>query len=164
MRLDWTGESVGRRSRKGWGLGHPVPNGRPAFPHLENGGWRLTSANGQDGLGTVTFQHVTVSTRRLQPTVTGDEVKIESRGILHKQNAASPRLSALVGTVGWDGMGDAGPVLGERRPSVRDGILLGWNGVGCFQGCSNFCLEGQRIRFAWRPSKDRFRRESPGQD
>lgn len=35
MRLDWTGESVGRRSCKRWGLGHPVSNGRRAFPHLE---------------------------------------------------------------------------------------------------------------------------------
>lgn len=41
--------------------------------------------NGPGGLGTVTFQHlVTVPTRRLQPTVTGDEVKFESRDILHE--------------------------------------------------------------------------------
>lgn len=42
MRLDWTGESVGRRSCKKWGQDHPVPNDRRSFPHLERV-WRLTT-------------------------------------------------------------------------------------------------------------------------
>lgn len=74
MRLDWTGESVGRRSCKRWGQDHPVPNDRPSLPHLEMG-MEAHHVNGPGGLGTVTFQHLTVPTRRLQPTVTGDEVK-----------------------------------------------------------------------------------------
>lgn len=113
MRLDWTGESVGRRSCKRWGQDRPVPNGRRAFPHLEMGGEEAHHVNGPGGLPTVTFQHVTVPTRRLQPTVTGDGVKFESRGTYctNKTQPVNPRPSALVGTVGWD----AGSVLGVRR-------------------------------------------------
>jgi hypothetical protein len=84
--LDW-GKRGEEGSRKKWGLGRPVSNGRRAFPHLEMGCWRLIHTNGPggpDGLGTVTFRHVAVPTRRLHPTVTGDGVRFESRDILHK--------------------------------------------------------------------------------
>lgn len=79
---DWTGlgKAWGEWSRKKWGRGRRLPNGRHAFPHLEMEVWRLIHTNGPDGadgpdgLATVTFQRVTVPTRRLQPTVTGGEV------------------------------------------------------------------------------------------
>lgn len=112
--------------------------------------------NGPGGLGTVTFQHVTVPTRRLQPTVTGDEVKFEVPGHIAriKRQPVNPRPSALVGTVGWDNL------VRPRCPpwqSVKQvyGMgyywgWMGWDGMGqpwILSGLS--CLEGERIRFIW---------------
>lgn len=160
MRLDWTGESVGRRSCKRWGQDHPVPNDRRAFPHLgmENGGSprKRSRRPGHRYVST----HVNVPTRRLQPTVTGDGVKFESRDILHsKTQPVDARPSALVGTVGWE----AGSVLGVGCGNAQSKVYgmgyywgwMAWDGMGHPWILPRlFCLEGERIRFTWRPLKD----------
>lgn len=136
MRLDWTGESVGRMVAQEVGARSSFTQWQACLPPLGDGVWeahphkRSRRARRADGLGTVTFQRVTVPTRRLQPTVTGDEVRFESLGTYCTNKTQQVLIpSALVGKMG--DMGMLGPSLGVfRGKNVKQVYGMGYYWAG----------------------------------